>query len=169
MRASVFALAVWLSAGYAELITDIDPDRATDAPCQASPEAGNDESCASAIGQDHDGDDDESGRTPVWVEGNRDWKQVSAGDDFACGVTTDGVGTAGAPAADRRSGPGRHTRQKDAGLLRRLSGQINSSDPTPIVFVDDVRIGRYEDLSESVQLWSGSGLRTDGLNDRVAK
>ena len=62
MRASVFALAVWLSAGCAELITDIDPDRATDAPCQASPEAGNDEFCASAISQDHDGDDDELGR-----------------------------------------------------------------------------------------------------------
>jgi len=41
------------------------------------------------------------------------------------------------------------------------------SDPAPLVFVDDVRIGRYEDLPESVRIWSESGLRTDGLVDRV--
>ena len=41
------------------------------------------------------------------------------------------------------------------------------SDPAPLVFVDDVRVGRYEDLPESVRLWSESGLRTDGLVDRV--
>ena len=37
---------------------------------------------------DHRDHDDEWSRTPVRIEGNHDWKQVSAGDDFACGVTT---------------------------------------------------------------------------------
>ncbi len=41
------------------------------------------------------------------------------------------------------------------------------SDPAPLVFVDDVRVGRYEDLPESVRLWSESGLRRDGLVGRV--
>ncbi len=41
------------------------------------------------------------------------------------------------------------------------------SDPAPLVFLGDVRVGRYEDLPESVRLWSESGLRTDGLVDRV--
>ena len=39
--------------------------------------------------------------------------------------------------------------------------------PAPLVFVDDVVVGRYEDLPEAVRLWSESGLRTDGLVDRV--
>lgn len=169
LRASVFALAVWLSAGCAELITDIGPDRATDTPCQAHPRPETTNPVHRPLARTTTGTMTSRAGRRFGSRGNRDWKQVSAGDDFACGVTTDGVGTAGAPAADRHSGPGRHTRQKDAGLLRRLSGQISSSDPAPIVFVDDVRIGRYEDLSESVQLWLGSDLRTDGLNDRVAK
>ena len=41
------------------------------------------------------------------------------------------------------------------------------SDPAPLVLVDDVRTERYEDLPESVRLWSESGLRRDGLVDRV--
>ena len=41
------------------------------------------------------------------------------------------------------------------------------SDPAPLVFVDGLRVGRYEELPESVRLWSESGLRKDGLVDRV--
>ena len=41
------------------------------------------------------------------------------------------------------------------------------SDPPPLVFANDVRVGRYEDLPESVRLWSESGLTTDGLIDRI--
>ena len=41
------------------------------------------------------------------------------------------------------------------------------SDPAPLVFVDDVRVGRYGDLPGSVRLWSESGLRREGLVDRV--
>lgn len=41
------------------------------------------------------------------------------------------------------------------------------SDPAPLVFADGVRMGRYEDLPESVRLWSESGLTEDGLVDRV--
>ena len=33
------------------------------------------------------------------------------------------------------------------------------TDPAPLVFVDDVRVGRYEDLP-AVRLWSESGLRS---------
>ena len=42
-----------------------------------------------------------------------------------------------------------------------------ASDPPPLVFVDDVRVGRYEDLPEPVRRWSESGLQEDGLVDRV--
>ncbi|MDE2762206.1 MAG: hypothetical protein OXQ94_03120 [Gemmatimonadota bacterium] len=41
------------------------------------------------------------------------------------------------------------------------------SDPAPLVFVDDVPVARYEDLPESVRLWSESGLRREGVVDRV--
>ena len=41
------------------------------------------------------------------------------------------------------------------------------SDPAPLVFVDGVRVERYEDLPEPVQRWSESGLQEDGLVDRV--
>ncbi len=41
------------------------------------------------------------------------------------------------------------------------------SDPAPLVFVDGVRVGRYEDLPEPVRRWSESGLQEDGLVDRV--
>ena len=41
------------------------------------------------------------------------------------------------------------------------------SGPAPLVFVDDVRVERYEDLPESVRLWSESGLRREGVVDRV--
>ena len=40
------------------------------------------------------------------------------------------------------------------------------ADPAPLVFVDGVRVGRYEDLPEPVRRWSESGLQ-DGLVDRV--
>ena len=40
-------------------------------------------------------------------------------------------------------------------------------DPAPLVFVDDVRVARYEDLPEPARRWSESGLREDGLVDRV--
>lgn len=42
-----------------------------------------------------------------------------------------------------------------------------ASDPAPLVFVDDVRVARYEDLPEPARRWSESGLREDGLVDRV--
>ena len=42
-----------------------------------------------------------------------------------------------------------------------------ASDPAPLVFVDDVRVARYEDLPEPVRRWSESGLQEDGLVDRV--
>ena len=42
-----------------------------------------------------------------------------------------------------------------------------ASQPAPLVFVDGVRVGRYEDLPEPVRRWSESGLQEDGLIDRV--
>lgn len=42
-----------------------------------------------------------------------------------------------------------------------------ASEPAPLVFVDGVRVGRYEDLPEPVRRWSASGLREEGLIDRV--
>ena len=42
-----------------------------------------------------------------------------------------------------------------------------ASEPAPLVFVDGVRVARYEDLPEPVRRWSESGLREDGLIDRV--
>lgn len=42
-----------------------------------------------------------------------------------------------------------------------------ASEPAPLVFVDGVRVGRYEDLPEPVRRWSESGLREEGLIDRV--
>ena len=42
-----------------------------------------------------------------------------------------------------------------------------SSDPAPLVFVDGVRVGRYEDLPEPVRRWSESGLREEGLIESV--
>lgn len=42
-----------------------------------------------------------------------------------------------------------------------------ASGPAPLVFVDGVRVGRYEDLPEPVRRWSEGGLQEDGLIDRV--
>ena len=42
-----------------------------------------------------------------------------------------------------------------------------ASEPAPLVFVDGVRVARYEDLPELVRRWSESGLREAGLVDRV--
>lgn len=41
------------------------------------------------------------------------------------------------------------------------------SDPAPLVFVDGVRVKRYEDLPEPVRRWSESGLREEGLVESV--
>ncbi|MDE2652961.1 MAG: TonB-dependent receptor plug domain-containing protein [Gemmatimonadota bacterium] len=42
-----------------------------------------------------------------------------------------------------------------------------ASDPPPLVFVDGVRVERYEDLPEPVRRWSDSGLREEGLVESV--
>lgn len=42
-----------------------------------------------------------------------------------------------------------------------------TTEPAPLVFVDGVRVGRYEDLPEPVRRWSESGLQEDGLVDRI--
>ena len=41
------------------------------------------------------------------------------------------------------------------------------SDPAPLVFVDGVRVERYEDLPEPVRRWSESGLREEELVESV--
>ncbi len=60
---------------------------------------------------------------------------------------------------------------RDGSLVGAAGGsnvaQWFASDPAPLVFVDDTRVGRYEDLPEPVRRWSESGLREDGLVDRV--
>ena len=42
-----------------------------------------------------------------------------------------------------------------------------ASDPAPLVFVDGVRVERYQDLPEPVRRWSESGLREEGLVESV--
>lgn len=60
---------------------------------------------------------------------------------------------------------------RDGSLVGAAGGsnvaQWFASDPAPLVFVDDTRVGRYEDLPEPVRRWSESGLQEDGLVDRI--